>query len=67
MVAMFGLTAAEAQLCAALLQGLSPQEHADARGVSITTVRSQIRSALSKTGQGRIAGLVALTARLASG
>jgi DNA-binding CsgD family transcriptional regulator len=67
LIALFNLTAAEAQLCTALLQGLSPQEHADARGVSITTVRSQIRAALSKTGQSRTAGLVALTARLASG
>jgi len=67
LIAMFGLSAAEAQLCVALLQGLSPQEHADARGVSITTVRSQIRAALLKCGQSRIAGLVALTARLGAG
>jgi DNA-binding CsgD family transcriptional regulator/PAS domain-containing protein len=63
--ALFGLTAAEARVCAGLLEGLSPQDYAETRRISIHTVRAQIRAALAKTGQDRIGGLMALTARLA--
>jgi DNA-binding CsgD family transcriptional regulator len=47
----YKLTAAEADLAVLLCcEGLSPQECADRRGVSIGTVRSQLKSIHAKTG-----------------
>lgn len=60
----FGLTLAEARLAEALATGLSPQAHADQAGISIATVRTQIRALLAKTGAANLRGLVVLLASL---
>jgi DNA-binding CsgD family transcriptional regulator len=60
----FGLTLAEARLADALAQGQGPQDYADRARVSITTVRTQIRSLLSKTGAVNLRALVVLLASL---
>lgn len=58
LTAMYGLTQAEARVCIAVAStGLSPQECADTFGVTIHTVRSQIKAVLSKTGVRRGAEL----------
>lgn len=44
-----GLTPAEARLCAALARGLSVGQAANALGVKVTTVRTQLRSVFAKT------------------
>lgn len=46
----YGLSAAEAQIATALAQGLSLAQIAGARGRSEQTVRTQLRTILSKTG-----------------
>lgn len=56
----FGLTATEVALAQAIANGRSPKEVADHRGVSINTVRTQLKSVYSKTGlhrQSQLAGL----------
>lgn len=60
----FGLTAAETRLADALLIGQSPQEYADRTEVSITTVRTQIRALLAKTGASNMRTLLILLASL---
>jgi len=55
---LFGFTRAEAALARALVQGSSPDDYALARGVSIHTVRTQVRALLAKTGAARVAELV---------
>jgi DNA-binding CsgD family transcriptional regulator len=45
----WGLTAAEETLWRALRDGKTPAEHAAAKGVKISTVRSQIRALLEKS------------------
>ena len=47
----WGLTPAEEALVRALAAGVSPAEHAERRGVKISTVRSQVRMVLEKSGQ----------------
>lgn len=47
-----------------LAGGLSPTDLADSRGVSLPTVRTQIRQALAKTSANGIAQLVALVSSL---
>lgn len=44
-----GLTLAEAEVVVALTRGQSPREIAEGRGVSLHTVRNQIKSAMSKS------------------
>ena len=61
---LYRLTSVEAQTAAALAQGYSPAYIAERRGVSITTVRTQIRAILHKTEAGGIADVVALVASL---
>lgn len=63
---LFGLTPAEAGLARALLAGRRPEEIADARGVKLTTVRSQLSQVLHKTGARRQSELAALLERVAS-
>lgn len=46
----FGLTPAEAEIVQALTQGLPLKDVAEARGRSLETVKTQVRSILSKTG-----------------
>lgn len=55
---LYSLSQAEAQLAQSLLNGLSLQEYADQRGVSIHTARSQFKSAAAKVGTGRQADFV---------
>ncbi|MGE0717161.1 MAG: helix-turn-helix transcriptional regulator [Alphaproteobacteria bacterium] len=61
---LHGLSAAEAQIVAGLVRGLSPEEIADLRGVRIATMRAQIRSILAKTGAGRLIDVVRMAAAL---
>lgn len=56
----FGLTATELALAQAIASGLSPQDVADRRGVSINTVRTQLKSVYSKTGLHRQSQLAAM-------
>lgn len=62
----FGLTAAEAELAAALGHGSSVAEHAAARGISVHTARCQLRAVLSKVGARRQAEVVAIVTALAA-
>jgi DNA-binding CsgD family transcriptional regulator/PAS domain-containing protein len=55
---LFGFTRAEAEDAHLLCEGLSVDEVAERRGVKPTTVRSQIKSAFSKTGAKRQSDLV---------
>lgn len=60
----FGLTPAEARLADALAHGASPQVYADTAGLSIATVRTQIRALLAKTEAANLRALVVLLAGL---
>jgi DNA-binding CsgD family transcriptional regulator len=60
----FDLTPAETEVTICLMEGQSLQEIADRRGVRVSTIRSQIKSVLSKTGVSRQIDLVRLIARL---
>jgi DNA-binding CsgD family transcriptional regulator len=62
---VFGTTKAEARIANRLLCGESLQEIAEATGVSIGTVRSQMKALFVKTETHRQAELVALLTRLA--
>jgi DNA-binding CsgD family transcriptional regulator len=62
-VSRLGLTRAEAEVALALAEGLTPGEIAEARGVSLNTVRNQIRAALHSSGTRRQAELVGLILR----
>ena len=57
------LTPAEAELVGHLARGRSLEEAARARGVSINTVRSQLKQVFSKTGTSRQGELVQLVLR----
>lgn len=57
---LYGLTAAEARACLALLEDLSPAEIAEHFDVSRTTVVSQLRSIFGKTETSRQSQLVRL-------
>ncbi len=57
---LFALTAAEAELAVALCGGQSAEEIAIARGRSLSTVRSQLRSLFAKTGTKRQSDLIGL-------
>lgn len=58
------LSPAESALLLALLQGQTPQDFADARGVRMRTVRTQLSTLLLKTRTARQQELVALVAQL---
>lgn len=62
----FGLSDAEAQIALALARGLSPSDIAAERGSSINTVRSQIKSALAKSGVRGVPDLVRLVCGFAA-
>ncbi|WP_231410105.1 helix-turn-helix transcriptional regulator [Ralstonia solanacearum] len=53
LAALFDLTEAEARLASALVQGDTLEQYAPRRGVSIGTVRYQLKQVLSKTGTNR--------------
>lgn len=59
----FDLTAAEAELACLVDRGLTLEEVADRRGVTITTVRSQLYSLMDKLGIHRQTELTALLTR----
>jgi DNA-binding CsgD family transcriptional regulator len=61
---LFGLSPAEAAVAAPLVAGHSAEEVAAERGVSIGTVRSQIRAVLDKTGAGSLRQLSAMLGAL---
>jgi DNA-binding CsgD family transcriptional regulator len=56
----FDLSQAEMAVVSAMVEGLTPTEYATRRCVQISTVRSQIKSILAKTGARRITEVVAL-------
>ncbi|MHA6346681.1 helix-turn-helix transcriptional regulator [Roseivivax sp. CAU 1761] len=62
---LFGLTARETEVAAALLAGLSTQDIASNLGVTFETVRSYLRAPFAKTGTCRQPQLVSLVARCA--
>ncbi len=62
---LYSLTPAEARVTARLALGRSAEEIAEELGVSLETIRSQIRSVLSKTGTGRQGELISLVLRTA--
>ena len=62
---LFGLTSAEARLAREIARGLSAGEAAEALGVKMATVRSQMAQIFAKTGTKRQGELVALLTRLA--
>lgn len=57
---LLGVTAAEAALVAALVAGGTMEQHAQRRGISVGTVRCQLKQVLAKTGTHRQAELVRL-------
>lgn len=57
---LFGLTFAEARVVVELVKGKRPQEVADDIGVSLNTVRNQLKQIFSKTNTGRQSELVSL-------
>lgn len=60
LVRMFGLTPAEARLAGALVTGSSLEQYARHRGVSVGTVRVQLKQVQAKTGARRQSELVRL-------
>ena len=67
MRSLFDLTASEARVAIGLALGRSPEDIADEGGVAITTVRSQLRRVLEKTGCTRQAEVAALLAGVGHG
>jgi DNA-binding CsgD family transcriptional regulator len=61
---VFHLTPAEARVALALADGHAPKAYADAQGVSVETVRSQIKTIYQKMDVQRQAELVALVATI---
>ncbi len=61
--ALYGLTPAECRVAILLLDGQPPKEIAGTIGVTIDTVRSQIRSIFGKTGVNRQSDLIRLIMR----
>jgi DNA-binding CsgD family transcriptional regulator len=64
--ALFGLTAAEQRVAAALARRLSPAEIAGQQGVSLNTVRTQVRRIFDKLGVGRQVDVTQLLAEIAA-
>jgi DNA-binding CsgD family transcriptional regulator len=63
---VFGLTGAEATVAIALSGGRDVHEIARMRGVSLGTLRNQVKTVFAKTGVRRQAELVALLLRYAA-
>jgi DNA-binding CsgD family transcriptional regulator len=61
---LYGLTQAEAELAAALGEGVGVTEIVAARGVRESTVRSQLKALAAKMRCRRIAEIAALVARM---
>jgi DNA-binding CsgD family transcriptional regulator len=60
----FGLTPAEARLASIIAEGLSPEQAAEALGVSPLTTRNQLKGIFGKTDTHRQSELVALLSRM---
>lgn len=60
LISMFGLSPAEARLVRALCHGENLEEYADALGVKLPTVKTQLRAAFAKTQTDRQVALVNL-------
>jgi DNA-binding CsgD family transcriptional regulator len=60
LVALYGLTAAEADIASLLCLGRSVEATAEARGVTINTARGQLKQIFAKTGTSRQSDLVRL-------
>lgn len=58
--ALFGLTDAETRVAADVARGMSPQDIAAEAGVSVETVRKQLKAIYQKTGMQRQAALAHL-------
>lgn len=61
---VYGLTPAESQICKLLVTGQSSRKIAELRDVSPNTVKTQIASILSKTGEINRAGVIRLALRI---
>jgi DNA-binding CsgD family transcriptional regulator len=57
-VQLWGLTAAEARLTAALVEGQRMDSYADSAGISIQTAKSQLKAVFAKTGCKRQSDLI---------
>jgi DNA-binding CsgD family transcriptional regulator len=64
--ALFGLTVAEQRVAAAFARHLSPAEIAEQQGVSLNTVRTQMRRIFDKLGVGRQAGVAHLLSQVSA-
>ncbi len=64
--ALFDLTPGEARIAGGIASGRSLEDLADEGGVAMTTVRSQLRRVLEKTGCSRQADVAALLSRIAA-
>ncbi len=60
MATLYKLSPAEVQLVVALAEGLTPEAFAESRSVSLSTVRTQMRSVFAKTGSRSQADLMRL-------
>ena len=58
LMSLFGLTGAEGRLLSGLVDGESLQDYAQRRGISVGTVRQQLKHVFAKTGATRQADLV---------
>ncbi|MBL0157309.1 MAG: helix-turn-helix transcriptional regulator [Bryobacterales bacterium] len=61
----YHLSGSEARLAAQLVAGLTPKDAAEASGVAISTIRTQLRSLFAKTGCSRQSEVVKLALRMA--
>jgi DNA-binding CsgD family transcriptional regulator len=61
----FGLTPAEAQTASLMGSGLSPQDTADQLGLSVGTIRSELKAIFAKVGISRQSELASTVTRLA--
>lgn len=66
LAASYGLTAAETAIVTGIAEGRTTAELADRRGVSLHTVRNQLKSAMSKMNARRQSDLVRTVARLSN-
>lgn len=58
----YGLTQTEMAVVAGMVEGFTPAEYAEKAGVRVSTVRSQVKAILAKTGCRRTAEVIALFA-----
>jgi len=64
LVALYGLTPAEANVCGWIVQGLSINDIAKARSMTPITAKNQVAAILAKIGVGRWAELIRLVIRV---